>query len=86
LARAEASGKLRGLAAPHIRRSVRLRGAIPRRSNLFQDVVAIIHRWEVYGTPSPAALQILRQAADSAGVALATHPDYLAGFLRLEPA
>jgi hypothetical protein len=59
---------------------------MPRRSNLFQEGVAIIHRWEVYGTPRPAALQTLRQAVDSAGVALATHPDYLAGFLRVEPA
>jgi hypothetical protein len=41
--------------------------------------------WELYGNPSAAALETLRQAADSAGVALATHPEYLAGFLRLEP-
>lgn len=42
--------------------------------------------WELYGNPSSAGLQTLRQAADSAGVTLATHPEYLAGFLRLEPA
>ena len=41
--------------------------------------------WEVYGNPSPAALDTLRQAAHSAGVSLASHPEYLAGFLRLEP-
>jgi quinol monooxygenase YgiN len=41
--------------------------------------------WEVYGHPSPTALETLRQAADSAGVPLAPHPEYLAGFLRLEP-
>ena len=40
--------------------------------------------WEVYGKPSSAALETLRQAADAAGVALARHPEYLAGFLRLE--
>ena len=42
--------------------------------------------WEVYGNPSSAAMGILRQAADSARVPLASHPEYLAGFLRLEPA
>ena len=41
--------------------------------------------WEVYGNPSAAALETLKQAADSAGVPLASHPEYLAGFLRLEP-
>jgi hypothetical protein len=41
--------------------------------------------WEVYGNPSSAAVGILRQAADSAGVALSRHPNYLAGFLRLGP-
>lgn len=40
--------------------------------------------WEVYGDPSPAALETLRRAAASAGVPLASHPEYLAGFLRLE--
>ena len=42
--------------------------------------------WEVYGNPSAAALETLSQAADSAGVALTSHPEYLAGFLRVEPA
>ena len=41
--------------------------------------------WEVYGNPSSVALETLRQTADSAGVSLASHPEYLAGFLRLEP-
>jgi hypothetical protein len=41
--------------------------------------------WEVYGNPSSAALETLRQAADSSGVRLARHPEYLAGFFRLEP-
>jgi hypothetical protein len=40
--------------------------------------------WEVYGNPSPVALETLRQAADSARKALVRHPEYLAGFLRLE--
>jgi hypothetical protein len=41
--------------------------------------------WEVYGSPSSAALETLRHAADSSGVPLARHPEYLAGFLRLVP-
>jgi hypothetical protein len=39
----------------------------------------------VHGKPSSAALETPEQAADSAGLALARHPDYLAGFPRLEP-
>ena len=39
--------------------------------------------WEVYGNPSAAALETLREAAASSGVPLAPHPEYLAGFLRL---
>ena len=42
--------------------------------------------WEFYGRPSTAALETMRQAAASAGVSLALHPEYLAGFLRLESA
>jgi hypothetical protein len=41
--------------------------------------------WELYGKPSAAALETLRQAAVSSGVPLALHPEYLAGFLRLMP-
>jgi hypothetical protein len=40
--------------------------------------------WAVYGNPSSAALETLGQAADSAGVSLALHPEFLAGFIRLE--
>jgi len=39
--------------------------------------------WELYGDPSPAALENLRQAAASAGVPLTRHPEYVGGFLRL---
>ena len=39
--------------------------------------------WEVYGKPSDAALDNLRQAAASSGVTLTVHPVYAAGFLRL---
>ena len=42
--------------------------------------------WEIYGKPSAAALETMRQAADSAGVPLAQYPEYLSGFLRVAPA
>ena len=38
--------------------------------------------WEIYGTPSDTALQMMQQAATSAAVALEVEPDYLGGFLR----
>ena len=41
--------------------------------------------WEVYGRPSQAAMDVLRQAAEAAGVAMTTQPDLVAGFLRLAP-
>jgi quinol monooxygenase YgiN len=42
--------------------------------------------WEIYGTPSDAASQMMRQAATSAGVALTVQPQNLGGFLRIERA
>lgn len=38
--------------------------------------------WEMYGAVSQAALATLRQAAANAGVPLAVHGEFLAGFLR----
>jgi hypothetical protein len=40
--------------------------------------------WEIYGTPSDTALQMMRQAATSAGVALTVQSEYLGGFLRIQ--
>jgi len=42
--------------------------------------------WEIYGTPSGAALQMMRQAATSADVALTIRSEYLGGFLRIQAA
>ena len=42
--------------------------------------------WEVYGAVSDAALATLQRAAATAGVPLAVHGEFLAGFLRLQPA
>ena len=41
--------------------------------------------WEIYGRPSEAALESMRQAAAGARVPLTVLPDHLGGFLRLEP-
>jgi hypothetical protein len=38
--------------------------------------------WEVYGTPSDAALGSLREGARAAGVPLVTRPTLLGGFMR----
>ena len=40
--------------------------------------------WEVFGMPSAEALDALRAAAGSAGTSLTVHPEYLAGFLRMD--
>ena len=57
-------------------------GADERSRAAFQYIEPL--GWEVYGNPSPEAMETLRRAADSSGVPLARHPEYLAGFLRLE--
>lgn len=38
--------------------------------------------WEIYGTPSKAVHDQLRQAASASGVTLTVQPDYFDGFLR----
>jgi hypothetical protein len=38
--------------------------------------------WEIYGMPSEGAVEMLRQAAASAGVTLTVHAEYVGGFLR----
>jgi hypothetical protein len=43
-------------------------------------------RFEIYGQPSPATLAALQRAAAAAGASVTVQPDYLAGFLRLQPA
>jgi hypothetical protein len=42
--------------------------------------------WEIYGRPSEAALESIRQSAATAGVSLTVLPEHLGGFLRLRPA
>jgi quinol monooxygenase YgiN len=39
--------------------------------------------WEIYGSPSTAALETMRQTATASGAALTVRPEHLAGFLRL---
>ena len=38
--------------------------------------------WEIYGSPSREALQMMQNAASSAGVALDVQPTFMDGFLR----
>ena len=40
------------------------------------------HGWEIYGTPSDAVLEQMRQAASASGVTLNVQPEYFDGFLR----
>ena len=58
-------------------------GAEERSRAAFEHVEPL--GWEVYGRPSDVALQNLREVAAASGAALAVHPDYAAGFLRLTP-
>ena len=37
--------------------------------------------WEIYGRPSPAALEVMRRSAEAAGVSLRVLPNYAVGFL-----
>jgi quinol monooxygenase YgiN len=41
--------------------------------------------WEIYGKPNDQAMETMRQAAASSGVALTVLPELLDGFLRLQP-
>jgi quinol monooxygenase YgiN len=59
-------------------------GADERSNRAYEFMVPL--GWEVYGRPSEAALLSLRQAAESAGVDLVVHADFVAGFLRLNAA
>lgn len=38
--------------------------------------------WEIYGSPGPAALGAIKQAAESSGVALRHVPAFVGGYLR----
>lgn len=38
--------------------------------------------WEIYGRPSPSAVESMRRSSAAAGVQLAIQPEYQGGFLR----
>jgi quinol monooxygenase YgiN len=63
--------------------NVHFAGADERAAAISEHVQPL--GWDVYGSPSPEALENLRLAAASSGVALAVRQDYVAGFLRLAP-
>jgi hypothetical protein len=44
--------------------------------------VMVAAGWEIYGSPSGAALETIQEAAAASGVALRLVPDYVAGFVR----
>lgn len=41
--------------------------------------------WEIYGTPSTSAVEMMEQSAAAAGVTLTVQPSSLGGFLRMGP-
>jgi hypothetical protein len=59
---------------------VHFQGAEERASAAYEFITPA--GWEIYGTPSDAALQMMRQAATTAGVALTVQSEFLGGFLR----
>ena len=42
--------------------------------------------WEIYGEPSEEVVESMRAAAAASGVTLTFQPEFVAGFLRLNPA
>jgi hypothetical protein len=56
-------------------------GAAARTSAAYQLIEP--DGWEVYGSPSAAALAMLEREAAQAGVTLTVQPGFIAGFLRL---
>ena len=61
-----------------------IEGADQRSQAAMEHIVPL--GWEVYGSPSEAALSSLRQAAESASVPLTNEPNFLSGFLRFRDA
>jgi quinol monooxygenase YgiN len=41
--------------------------------------------WEFYGRPNEQAMESMRRAAEHAGVSLVVEPEFVGGFLRLQP-
>jgi quinol monooxygenase YgiN len=58
-----------------------IEGAGERSRAAFEFIEPIA--WEIYGSPSTAALETMRQTATASGATLSVQPEYLAGFLRL---
>jgi hypothetical protein len=58
-------------------------GADTRSRAAYEFMVPV--GWELYGAPTEPAVDTLRRAATSAGVSLTVEPNYLAGFLRVQP-
>ena len=61
---------------------VHFEGASERARTAYELVEPL--GWELYGRPSEAALDALRQAAASSGVTLTVEPDFVGGFMRVQ--
>jgi len=55
-------------------------GAAERAGRAYEYLVP--RGWEIYGRPSPTALETMRRSAATAAVPLTLRPTYEAGFLR----
>ena len=56
-------------------------GAVDRAAAAYEHIEPA--GWEVYGSPRPKSIELLRGAAAQAGVSLTWAPDGLGGFLRV---
>jgi quinol monooxygenase YgiN len=56
-------------------------GSDDRTAAAFEVMVPL--GWEIYGRPSDAALETMREGAEATGVPLTVLPDHVGGFLRL---
>jgi quinol monooxygenase YgiN len=62
---------------------VHFEGAMERARAAYEHLLPA--GWEVYGTPSEAAMGMLRSGASAAGVTVEISPGYAGGFLRVSP-
>jgi quinol monooxygenase YgiN len=59
-------------------------GADERTAQAFEVMSPL--GWEIYGRPSDASLEQMRQGAEAGNVPLTVLPDHIGGFLRLQAA
>ncbi|HYN70508.1 MAG TPA: hypothetical protein VEX41_09900, partial [Candidatus Eisenbacteria bacterium] len=57
-----------------------MEGVVERSTAAFEFIES--RAFEIYGRPSPAALEMMRGAAARAAIELKIHPEFVGGFLR----